>query len=143
MNQNKKTITVNKEDNYSSILNKILTQSNNHDKLSVYHMFELIKPEIVHSDLFFEYLRIWDKEFYLSLCKVKNQIKRRNKVRIISRNFNLIFNMIKTVTTCFVIIILYFLLSSVSIFLTIKAMEFLVKFSNGNLENFNFLNLIG
>ena len=106
-------------------------------------MFELMKPEIVHSDLFFEYLRIWDKEFYLFLYKAKIQIRRRNKIRIISRTFNLIFNLIKTVTTCFVIIILYFLLSSVSIFLTIKAMEFLVKFSNGNLENFNFLNLIG
>ena len=65
------------EENYSSILKKILSQNTLEKKAGVYLLFEYTKPHIVHSKLFLEYLRIWDEEFYDFLIKSHPTIKKR------------------------------------------------------------------
>ena len=51
-------------DSYTSILKKILSQNTLERKAGVYLLFEYTRPHIVHSELFLEYLRIWDEELY-------------------------------------------------------------------------------
>ena len=76
-------VVANEKDSYSSILKKILAQKKLKDKLGVFHMFEYTKPFIVHSDLFLEYLRIWDKEFYDFLLNKHPEIKKKHSKKIV------------------------------------------------------------
>ncbi|MBL6603765.1 MAG: hypothetical protein ISP62_01050 [Cryomorphaceae bacterium] len=143
MNQKENFVDANKDDSYYSIINKILTQSNINDKFAVYHMFEYVKPEIVHSELFLEYLRIWDNDFYIFLFRIIKKNKKRDTLKLLK---SYVYDWLKKIEYLIIIIfcvIFYILFSIISIFLATKFIEFLVKFLNGNLENFNFLNLIG
>ena len=136
----KQIVVANEKDNYSSILNKILAQKKLKDKLGVFHMFEYTKPFIVHSDLFLEYLRIWDKEFYDFLLNKHPEIKKKHSKKIVDVLRRLIITIMKLI-----IKISYFMISAAivvlltfcSLIIVIKLMEFLVKLLNGNLDNFH------
>ena len=65
-------------DSYTSILKKILSQNTLEKKAGVYLLFEYTRPHIVHSELFLEYLRIWDKELYDFLTKHHYRFKKRS-----------------------------------------------------------------
>ena len=138
MNQNEKLVEANKEDSYSSILNKILIQSNNNDKLAVFVMFEYVKPEIIRSELFMEYLRIWDNDFYIFLIKKIKSYKKTNRLRRVKVIINKIFKVVYYIIVILGTIILCFMLSALSLLVIIKFMEFIVKLLNDNLESFCF-----
>ena len=127
-------------DTYSSILKKILSQNTLEDKLGVFHMFEYTKPFIVHSELFLEYLRIWDKEFYNFLVKSHPTIKKRYSNDILYV-FRRLYTPIKTLITKILYILISIaitiILSVLSLMIMFKLMEFITKLINGNLDNFN------
>ena len=133
-------VVANEKDSYSSILKKILAQKKLKDKLGVFHMFEYTKPFIVHSDLFLEYLRIWDKEFYDFLLNKHPEIKKKHSKKIVDVLRRLIITIKKLI-----IKISYFVISAAlvvfltfcSLIIVFKLMEFLVKLLNGNLDNFH------
>ncbi len=133
-------VVANEKDSYSSILKKILAQKKLKDKLGVFHMFEYTKPFIVHSDLFLEYLRIWDKEFYDFLLNKHPEIKKKYSKKIVDVLRRLIITIKKLI-----IKISYFVISAAlvvfltfcSLIIVFKLMEFLVKLLNGNLDNFH------
>ena len=136
-----KFIKATSKDNYSSILIKIIKQDNNRTKLIVYHMFEYIKPEIVHSKLFLEYLKIWDNEFYFFLIEKKREIKKLNRKHEIYYWIRLVIRGLFNLLSIVIILILFVVLNITSFVLMIKLMEFIVKLFNGNLDNYNLLNL--
>tara|TARA_A100001015_G_scaffold40940_1_gene44792 strand:+ start:162 stop:599 length:438 start_codon:yes stop_codon:yes gene_type:complete len=129
------------EDNYTSILKKILSQNTLENKAGVYHLFEYTKPNIVHSELFLEYLRIWDKELYDFLTKHHYRFKKRSLKEIILDYSILILVYSKKIfvyTSYFLISILIIVIgTSTSLLISIKLMEFIVKLLNGNLDNFH------
>ena len=129
------------EDNYTSILKKILSQNTLENKAGVYHLFEYTKPNIVHSELFLEYLRIWDKELYDFLTKHHYRFKKRSLKEIILDYSILILVYSKKIfvyTSYFLISILIIVIgTSTSLLIAIKLMEFIVKLLNGNLDNFH------
>lgn len=137
MKLNKQIVEATKEDNYSSILTKIILQKTNSAKLCVFHMFEYVKPEIVHSDLFLEYLRIWDKEFYNFLILKKIELRRLNRKKRIYERIKYIMSFILKILSIFIIITLVVIANISSLILIIKLMEFIVKFLNGNFDNFS------
>mgnify|MGYP004223747051 FL=1 len=137
MKLNKQIVEATKEDNYSSILTKIILQKTNSAKLCVFHMFEYVKPEIVDSDLFLEYLRIWDKEFYNFLILKKIELRRLNRKNRIYGRIKYIMNIILKILSIFIILTLVVITNISSLILIIKLMEFIVKFLNGNLDNFS------
>ena len=136
----KQRVVASEKDSYSSILKKILSQKKLEDKLGVFHMFEYTKPFIVHSDLFLEYLRIWDKEFYDFLLNKHPEIKKKHSKKIVDVLRRLIITIKKLI-----IKISYFVISAAlvvfitfcSLIIVFKLMEFLVKLLNGNLDNFH------
>ena len=133
-------VVATEKDSYSSILKKILAQKKLEDKLGVFHMFEYTKPFIVHSDLFLEYLRIWDKEFYDFLVNKHPEIKKKHSKKIVDVLRRLIITIKKLI-----IKISYFVISAAlvvfltfcSLIIVFKLMELLVKLLNGNLDNFH------
>ena len=129
------------EDNYTSILKKILSQNTLENKAGVYHLFEYTKPNIVHSELFLEYLRIWDKELYDFLTKHHYRFKKRSLKEIILDYSILILVYSKKIfvyTSYILISILIIVIgTSTSLLIAIKLMEFIVKLLNGNLDNFH------
>ena len=137
MKLNKQIVEATKEDNYSSILTKIILQKTNSAKLCVFHMFEYVKPEIVDSDLFLEYLRIWDKEFYNFLILKKIELRMLNRKNRIYIRIKYIMNIILKILSIFIILTLVVITNISSLILIIKLMEFIVKFLNGNLDNFS------
>ena len=136
----KQRVVATEKDSYSSILKKILAQKKLEDKLGVFHMFEYTKPFIVHSDLFLEYLRIWDKEFYDFLLNKHPEIKKKHSKKIADVLRRLIITIKKLVIKIFYFVIsaaLVVFLTFCSLIIVIKLMEFLVKLLNGNLDNFH------
>ena len=129
------------EDNYTSILKKILSQNTLENKAGVYHLFEYTKPHIVHSELFLEYLRIWDKELYNFLTKHHYRFKKRSlKESILDYSIlMLIYSKKIFVYTSYILISILIIVigSSTSLLIAIKLMEFIVKLLNGNLDNFH------
>ena len=140
---NNQIIEANSEDSYSSILKKILSQNTLENKAGVYHLFEYTKPNIVHSELFLEYLRIWDKELYDFLTKHHYRFKKRSLKEIILDYSILILVYSKKIfvyTSYILITILIIVIgTSTSLLIAIKLMEFIVKLLNGNLDNFHIL----
>ena len=137
---NNNIIEANAEDSYSSILKKILSQNTLEDKLGVFHMFEYTKPFIVHSELFFEYLRIHDKEFYDFLVKSHFTIKKRysnNILYVIRRFYRPIKSLITKILYIAASIAITIILTVSSLIIMFKLMEFIVKLLNGNLDNFH------
>ena len=138
---NKHIIGASKNDNYSSILKKILSQNTLEDKLGVFHMFEYTKPFIVHSELFLEYLRIWDKELYDFLTKHHYRFKKRSlKESILDYSIlMLVYSKKIFVYTSYILISILIIVigTSTSLLIAIKLMEFIVKLLNGNLDNFH------
>ena len=133
-------VVANEKDSYSSILKKILAQKKLQDKLGVFQMFEYTKPFIVHSDLFLEYLRIWDKEFYDFLLNKHPEIKKKHSKKIVDVLRRLIITIKKLIIKISYFMIsaaLVVLLTFCSLIVVIKLMEFLVKLLNGNLDNFH------
>ena len=128
-------------DSYSSILKKILSQNTLEKKAGVYLLFEYTRPHIVHSELFLEYLRIWDKELYDFLTKHHYRFKKRSLKEIILDYSILILVYSKKifVYTSYILIsiLIIVIISSSSLLITIKLMEFAVKLFNGNLDNFH------
>ncbi len=141
MKLNKSIVEANNEDNYSSILTKIILQKNNSLKLAVYHMFEYVKPEIVHSNLFLEYLRILDNEFYDFLIKKRRELRKLNKKSRIYNRIRSIMKILLKALSIVIILILFVIVNIASLILIFKLMEFIVKLLNGNLDNYNLLNL--
>ena len=141
MKLNKSIVEANNEDNYSSILTKIILQKNNSLKLAVYHMFEYVKPEIVHSNLFLEYLRIWDNEFYDFLIEKRRELRELNKKSRIYNRIRSIMKILLKALSIVIILILFVVVNITSLILIFKLMEFIVKLLNGNLDNYNLLNL--
>lgn len=129
------------EDNYSSILKKILSQNTLEKKAGVYLLFEYTRPHIVHSELFLEYLRIWDKELYDFLTKHHYKFKKRSlKESILDYSIlMLVYSKKIFVYTSYILIsiLIIVIISSSSLLITIKLMEFVVKLFNGNLDNFH------
>ena len=129
------------EDNYSSILKKILSQNTLEKKAGVYLLFEYTRPHIVHSELFLEYLRIWDKELYDFLTKHHYKFKKRSlKESILDYSILILVYSKKVFVYTFYILIsilIIVIISSSSLLITIKLMEFVVKLFNGNLDNFH------
>ena len=133
-------VVANEKDSYSSILKKILAQKKLQDQLGVFQMFEYTKPFIVHSDLFLEYLRIWDKEFYDFLLNKHPEIKKKHSKKIVDVLRRLIITIKKLIIKISYFVIsaaLVVLLTFCSLIVVIKLMEFLVKLLNGNLDNFH------
>ena len=128
-------------DSYSSILKKILSQNTLEKKAGVYLLFEYTRPHIVHSELFLEYLRIWDKELYDFLTKHHYRFKKRSLKEIILDYSILILVYSKKIfvyTSYILISILIIVIgTSTSLIIAIKLMEFIVKLLNGNLDNFH------
>lgn len=128
-------------DSYSSILKKILSQNTLEKKAGVYLLFEYTRPHIVHSELFLEYLRIWDKELYDFLTKHHYRLKKRSLKEIILDYSILILVYSKKIfvyTSYILISILIIVIgTSTSLLIAIKLMEFIVKLLNGNLDNFH------
>ena len=128
-------------DSYSSILKKILSQNTLEKKAGVYLLFEYTRPHIVHSELFLEYLRIWDKELYDFLTKHHYRFKKRSLKEIILDYSILILVYSKKIfvyTSYILISILIIVIgTSTSLLISIKLMEFIVKLLNGNLDNFH------
>ena len=141
MKLNKSIVEANNEDNYSSILTKIILQKNNSLKLAVYHMFEYVKPEIVHSNLFLEYLRILDNEFYDFLIEKRIELRKLNKKSRIYNRIRSIMKILLKALSIVIILILFVVVNITSLILIMKLMEFIVKLLNGNLDNYNLLNL--
>ena len=132
-------ITSTNDDSYSSILKKILSQNTLEDKLGVFHMFEYTKPFIVHSELFLEYLRIHDKEFYDFLIKSHPTIKKRyskNILFVIRRLYTPIKNLITKTLYIAASIAITIILTVFSLIVMFKLLEFITKLLNGNLDNF-------
>ena len=129
------------EDNYSSILKKILSQNTLERKAGVYLLFEYTRPHIVHSELFLEYLRIWDKELYDFLTKHHYRFKKRSlKESILDYSIlMLVYSKKIFVYTSYILISILIIVigSSTSLLIAIKLMEFIVKLLNGNLDNFH------
>ena len=126
-------------DNYSSILKKILSQNTLEDKLGVFHMFEYTKPFIVHSELFLEYLRIHDKEFYDFLVTSHPTIKKRysnNILYVIRRFYRQIKSLITKILYIAASIAITVTLIVFSLIVMFKLLEFITKLLNGNLDNF-------
>ena len=133
-------ITSTNNDSYYTILKKISSQKTLENKLGVFHMFEYTKPFIVQSELFLEYLRIYDKEFYDFLKKSHPTIKKRysnNILYVIRRLFNPIKSLITKILYIAASIALTVILSVLSLMIMFKLMEFITKLINGNLDNFN------
>ena len=126
-------------DSYSSILKKIISQNTLEDKLGVFHMFEYTKPFIVHSELFLEFLRIHDKEFYDFLVTTHPTIKKRysnNIFYVIRRLYTPIKSLItKTlyIAASIAVTVIHIVFSLIVMF---KLLEFITKLLNGNLDNF-------
>ena len=136
----KKIISADKNDNYSSILKKIMLQDKIENKIGVYHLFEYTKPHIVHSRVFLEYLSIWDKDLYDFLINNHPVIKKRysNEIlEIISRLYYIIKKIIINASYIAFSIALYLFLIFPSLIIIFKLMEFIVKLLNGNLDNFH------
>ena len=136
---NNNIIEANAEDSYSSILKKILSQNTLEDKLGVFHMFEYTKPFIVHSELFLEYLRIHDKEFYDFLIKSHPTIKKRyskNILFVIRRLYSPIKSLITKILYIAASIAITIILTVFSLIVMFKLLEFITKLLNGNLDNF-------
>ena len=132
-------VTSKGDDSYSSILKKILSQNTLEDKLGVFHMFEYTKPFIVHSELFVEYLRIHDKEFYDFLIKSHPTIKKRysnNILYVIRRLYNPIKTSITKILYIAASIAITIILTVFSLIVMFKLLEFITKLLNGNLDNF-------
>ena len=132
-------VTSKGDDNYSSILKKILSQNTLEDKLGVFHMFEYTKPFIVHSELFLEYLRIHDKEFYDFLIKSHPTIKKRyskNILFVIRRLYTPIKSLITKTLYIAASIAVTVILIVFSLIVMFKLLEFITKLLNGNLDNF-------
>ena len=132
-------ITSTNNDSYSTILKKILSQNTLEDKLGVFHMFEYTKPFIVHSELFLEYLRIHDKEFYDFLIKSHPTIKKRysnNILYVITRLYNPIKTSITKILYIAASIAITIILTVFSLIVMFKLLEFITKLLNGNLDNF-------
>ena len=129
------------EDYHSSILKKILSQNTLEKKAGVYLLFEYTKPHIVHSELFLEYLRIWDKELYDFLTKHYYKFKKRSlKESILDYSIlMLIYSKKIFVYTSYILISILIIVigTSTSLLIAIKLMEFIVKLLNGNLDNFH------
>ena len=129
------------EDCHFSILKKILSQNTLEKKAGVYLLFECTRPHIVHSELFLEYLRIWDKELYDFLTKHHYRFKKRSLKEIILDYSILILVYSKKIfvyTSYILISILIIVIgTSTSLLIAIKLMEFIVKLLNGNLDNFH------
>ena len=138
---NNHIIEANSEDSYSSILKKILSQNTLEKKAGVYLLFEYTRPHIVHSELFLEYLRIWDKELYDFLTKHHYRFKKRSlKESILDYSILMLVysKKIFVYTSYFLISILIIVIgTSTSLLIAIKLMEFIVKLLNGNLDNFH------
>ena len=128
-------------DSYTSILKKILSQNTLERKAGVYHLFEYTKPHIVHSELFLEYLRIWDKELYKFLTKHHYRFKKQSlKESILDYSILMLVYSKKIFVYTFYILISILIIvigSSTSLLIAIKLMEFIVKLLNGNLDNFH------
>ena len=137
----KSIIVANNDDSYSSILKKILSQNTLEKKTGVYLLFEYTRPHIVHSELFLEYLRIWDEELYNFLTKHHYRFKKRSlKESILDYSIlMLIYSKKIFVYTSYILIsiLIIVIISSSSLLITIKLMEFIVKLFNGNLDNFH------
>ena len=138
---NNNIIEANAEDNYSSILKKIISQNTLERKAGVYHLFEYTKPHIVHSELFLEYLRIWDEELYNFLTKHHYKFKKQSlKESILDYSILILVYSKKIFVYTFYILIsilIVVVVTSSSLLITIKLMEFIVKLFNGNLDNFH------
>ena len=133
-------ITSTNIDSYSTILKKILSQKTLENKLGVFQMFEYTKPFIVHSELFLEYLRIWDKELYDFLIKSHPTIKKRysnNILYVIRRLYTPIKTLITKLLYILILIAISIILSVLSLMIMFKLMEFITKLISGNLDNFN------
>ena len=128
-------------DSYTSILKKILSQNTLEKKAGVYLLFDYTRTHIVHSELFLEYLRIWDKELYKFLTKHHYRFKKRSLKEIILDYSILILVYSKKIfvyTSYILISILIIVIgTSTSLLIAIKLMEFIVKLLNGNLDNFH------
>ena len=128
-------------DSYSSILKKILSQNTLEKKAGVYLLFEYTRPHIVHSELFLEYLRIWDKELYDFLTKHHYKFKKRSlKESILDYSIlMLVYSKKIFVYTSYILISILIIVigTSTSLLIAIKLMEFIVKLLNGNLDNFH------
>lgn len=128
-------------DSYSSILKKILSQNTLEKKAGVYLLFEYTRPHIVHSELFLEYLRIWDKELYDFLTKRHYRFKKRSlKESILDYSILiLVYSKKIFVYTSYILISILIIVigTSTSLLIAIKLMEFIVKLLNGNLDNFH------
>jgi uncharacterized protein YggT (Ycf19 family) len=127
------------EENYSSILKKILSQNTLEKKAGVYLLFEYTKPHIVHSKLFLEYLRIWDEEFYDFLIKSHPTIKKRysnNILYVIRRLCTPIKSLITKILYITASIAITIILTVFSLIVMFKLLEFITKLLNGNLDNF-------
>ena len=128
-------------DSYSSVLKKILSQNTLEKKAGVYLLFEYTRPHIVHSELFLEYLRIWDKELYDFLTKHHYRFKKRSlKESILDYSIlMLVYSKKIFVYTSYILISILIIVigSSTSLLIAIKLMEFIVKLFNGNLDNFH------
>ena len=138
---NNQIIEATVEDNYSSILKKIISQNTIETKAGVYHLFEYTKPHIVHSELFLEYLRIWDKELYDFLTKHHYKFKKQSlKESILDYSIlMLVYSKKIFVYTSYILISILIIVigTSTSLLIAIKLMEFIVKLFNGNLDNFH------
>lgn len=139
MKVNRQIVEATKKDNYSSILIKIILQETNSEKLCVFHLFEYVKPDIVNSDLFLEYLRIWDKEFYDFLILKKIELRRLNRKNRILKGIKSVINFVLKILSIFIIAILFVVVNISSLLLIIKVLEFITKLINGNLDDFNML----
>ena len=128
-------------ESYSSILKKILSQNTLEKKAGVYLLFEYTRPHIVHSELFLEYLRIWDKELYDFLTKHHYSFKKRSlKESILDYSILiLVYSKKIFVYTSYILISILIIVigTSTSLLIAIKLMEFIVKLLNGNLDNFH------
>ena len=136
---NNHIIESNAEDSYSSALKKILSQNTLEDKLGVFHMFEYTKPFIVHSELFLEYLRIWDKEFYDFLVKSHPIVKKRysnNILYVIRRLCTPIKSLITKILYITASIAITIILTVFSLIVFFNLLEFITKLLNCNLDNF-------
>ena len=132
-------VVANEKDSYSSILKKILAQKKLKYKLGGFHMFEYTKPFIVHSELFLEYLRIWDEEFYDFLIKSHPTIKKRysnNILYVIRRLCTPIKSLITKILYITASIAITIILTVFSLIVMFKLLEFITKLLNGNLDNF-------
>ena len=137
----KSIIVANNDDSYSSILKKILSQNTLERKAGVYLLFEYTRPHIVHSELFLEYLRIWDNELYDFLTKHHYRFKKQSlKESILDYSILMLVYSKKIFVYTFYILIsilIVVVITSSSLLITIKLMEFIVKLFNGNLDNFH------